>query len=460
MTQVPRIGALIMASALALLILPPAEARAAEPSGFPFPFSETRLDTGLRLVVVPMKGAEVLTIATVVRVGSRDETEKGLSGYAHLFEHMMFRGTTRYPEQVYNDVLKRLGADSNAFTDDDLTVYHITIPPSALAQVVEMEADRFQHLAFSEADYRKETGAVLGEYNKSASSPELIVEEQLRDAAFDRHTYKHSTLGFKADVLDMPNHVDHARAFFAKHYVPGNCTIVVAGAAEPKAVEALVRQHFGAWRKDRPRQPEVIRDAPQASERRRVVPWTSKTLPRVVVAWHIPEMTAPGADRAALALVAPMLWGPASPLYKRLVLEQAWVETLSVDALERRDPSLLIVTATVKNAAKIAEIERAIIAEADALASGRLDPVWLTDVQGSARATKSLVLAETSAVAFDLAKAIAVAGNVSFAAEWPAKLAAVTPQDAVAAAMRHLVASRRVVVRLAPNGPKAQGGGK
>ena len=103
---------------------------------FPFPIAQTVLDNGLTVLSVPFDSPGIIAYYTVVRTGSRNEVEKGLSGFAHFFEHMMFRGTDAYPQEKYNDVLKSLGADSNAYTTDDWTCYHMTIPATALATAV------------------------------------------------------------------------------------------------------------------------------------------------------------------------------------------------------------------------------------------------------------------------------------------------------------------------------------
>src|SRR3954469_5063415 len=119
----------------------PALAQEAAPERiFPYPIKSTTLDNGLAVISVPFDSPGIIAYYTVVRTGSRDEVEKGLSGFAHFFEDMMFRGTDRYPQEKYNDVLKSLGANSNAFTTDDWTCYHLTVPAAALAQVVELEA--------------------------------------------------------------------------------------------------------------------------------------------------------------------------------------------------------------------------------------------------------------------------------------------------------------------------------
>jgi zinc protease len=137
----------------------------------PYPIKKTTLDNGLILLSVAFDSPGIIAYYTIVRAGSRNEVKKGLSGFAHFIEHMMFRGTDAFSAEKYNDVLKSLGADFNASANEDVTTYHMTIPASALATAVQIESDRFQNLKYDEPSFQKEARAVLGEYNKSASSP-------------------------------------------------------------------------------------------------------------------------------------------------------------------------------------------------------------------------------------------------------------------------------------------------
>src|SRR4029077_14378843 len=138
---------------------------------FPYDFSQEDLPNGLRLVTVPTDYANIVAVYIVVQTGSRNEVEPGLTGFAHLFEHLMFRGTPQYSTERYNQALNRIGAASNASTSDDLTVYHTTFSKEDLDPVMAMEADRFQHLKYAEPELKTESLAVLGEYNKKSASP-------------------------------------------------------------------------------------------------------------------------------------------------------------------------------------------------------------------------------------------------------------------------------------------------
>ena len=245
------------------------------------------LDNGLTVLSVPFDSPGIIAYYTVVRTGSRNEVEKGLSGFAHFFEHMMFRGTEKYPQEKYNDVLKSLGADSNAFTNDDWTCYHMTIPASALATAVEIEADRFQNLKYDEPSFQKEARAVLGEYNKSASSPFLKLDEAMQDTAYTTHTYKHTTIGFLADIKDMPNQYAYSKVFFDRWYRPENCTIVVTGDVKHDELVSLVSSHYGAWERGKA-SVEIPAEPPQTEPRSAHLTWPVPTLPTLYLGYHIP----------------------------------------------------------------------------------------------------------------------------------------------------------------------------
>ena len=283
--------------------------------------------------------AGIIAYYTVVRTGSRNEVEKGLSGFAHFFEHMMFRGTEKYPQEKYNDVLKSLGADSNAFTTDDWTCYHMTVPSSALATAVEIEADRFQNLKYDEPSFQKEARAVLGEYNKNASSPFLKLEEAMQNTAFTTHTYKHTTIGFLADIKDMPNQYAYSKIFFDRWYRPENCTIVVTGDVKHDELVSLVRQQYGTWARGKA-SVSIPAEPPQNEPRSARLTWPVPTLPTLYLGYHIPATDPSNPDIAALGALEQTVFGETSPLYRELVLKEQKVVMLMADASPHRDPGL------------------------------------------------------------------------------------------------------------------------
>ena len=328
-------------------------------STFPYPIAETTLDNGLSVIAIPQDSPGLAAHYLAVRTGSRNEVEPGLSGFAHFFEHMMFRGTPRFPPERYNDVLKRMGADGNAFTTDDWTCYHVTAAAGALDTVMDLESDRFMHLEYGVEAFQKEAGAVLGEYNKNHSIPLNALLEKLQDTAYTTHTYKHTTMGFLADIEDMPNHYDYSRLFFRRWYRPDNAALVVAGDIRPDEVFALARRRWGAWRPGAaslvtPVEPE------QTAERVADIPWPAPTLPYLALAFHAPAFDPGDVAGRALDVVAQAQFAPTAPLYTELVLTRQWVDWLWAGAEDHRDPGLFLVIARLKDVAAMADVRAAI----------------------------------------------------------------------------------------------------
>ncbi len=333
--------------ALPALLFLATTARAVEPV-FPFPMQKTSLENGLNIISIPFDSPGILAYYTIVRTGSRNEVEDGLSGFAHFFEHMMFRGTQRYSSEKYNDVLKELGANFNAFTTDDWTCYHMTVPSTALATTVEIEADRFRNLSYDEAAFQKEARAVLGEYNKGASSPFQILNETMQDKAYTKHTYKHTTIGFLADVKNMPSQYAYSKTFFDRWYRPENCTIIVAGDVNHDTLVSLVRKEYGGWERGKS-SVTIPEEPPQKAARFADLKWPLPTSPILYLGYHIPAAATRTADTAALGVLAEALFGETSALYKALVLDEQKVDVLLVDAEKKRDPGLFTILARVRD---------------------------------------------------------------------------------------------------------------
>ena len=367
---------LSLLAALAVLVGPP-RVLAAKPDTaggqpiFPYPVSKSVLENGLSVLSVPFDSPGIIAYYTVVRTGSRNEVEKGLSGFAHFFEHMMFRGTEAYSQEQFNDVLKSLGADFNAFTRVDETCYHMTIPATALAKVVEIEADRFQNLKYDEPSFQKEARAVLGEYNKSVSSPLLKLVETLQSTAYTAHTYKHTTIGFLADIKDMPNQYAYSKVFFDRWYRPANCTIIVAGDVQHDALLALVRQYYGTWKGG---QADVVipSEPPQTAPKTARLTWPLPTLPTLVLGYHIPAADPSNPDTAALGVLEQAVFGETSPLYRELVLKEQKVVMMQAEADQRRDAGLFTILVRVRRPDDLSVVQARI---ASALANAAKTPV-------------------------------------------------------------------------------------
>jgi zinc protease len=430
----------------AILLAPGAAPENGKPI-FPYPMQSTRLENGLTVMSVTFDSPGIIAYYTVVRTGSRNEVEKGLSGFAHFFEHMMFRGTPKYPQEKYNDVLKNLGANSNAFTMDDWTCYHLTVPASALAKVVEIEADRFQNLAYDEPAFQKEARAVLGEYNKNASSPFLILEETMQDKAYTTHTYKHTTTGFLADVKDMPNQYRYSKTFFDRWYRPENCTVVVAGDVDHDTLVSLAKAAYGGWKRGATKV-EIPAEPLQTIERSAQLTWPTPTLPTLFLGYHIPAGEPKNPDTAALGALAQAVFGETSPLYKALVLDEQKVVILSADSEAKRDPCLFRILARIRKPSDVAEVQKRIEAALAGAAQTPIDQDRLNTIKAHLHYEFAGSLDSADAVALTIGFSIAATGRPDSMNDLYAAYDRLTPADLKRVAGHYFSGTNRTVVTL------------
>jgi zinc protease len=395
---------------------------------FPFKTYETTLDNGLRVVTIPYDSPGIVAYYLVVRTGSRDEVEAGHSGFAHFFEHMMFRGTEKYSQDAYTALMKRMGANSNASTADDRTAYTLTGPSRELEKMMEVESDRFKNLKYDEEGFRTEALAVLGEYNKNVSSPFLPMFEKVRDLAFTQHTYKHTTIGFLADIKAMPDYYQYSLQFFNRFYRPENVTLLVVGDVKPEQVDALAKKYYGDWKKGY--QPAAIQAEPPQTERKTAhIDWPTPIFPQVMMGWHIPAFSATSVDSAAIDLISEVLFGETSPLYNELVVEKQWADVLGSDIGPNRDPGLFLVIARAKSADLLPKVQQAIDQGIANLQQKPVDAARLERLKSHARYAFALSLDSTPAIADQAADAITLTGDVKSINQRFAAYQKVTPAD-------------------------------
>jgi len=414
---------------------------------FPFPAFSRVLANGLAVVVVPYDSPGIVAYYSIVRAGSRDEVEPGHSGFAHFFEHMMFRGTERYSTEAYNDLFKALGSDANAYTSDDLTVYHALLGKEGLEQVVDAESDRFMNLAYSEADFKQEAKAVLGEYNKNYSNPIRKLFERVRDVAYDRHTYKHTTMGFYDDILDMPNQYDYSLTFFRRFYTPANTVILVVGDVDAEAAHALVERNYGGW--SRPPYNHAVPDEPeQTAPRSAHIDWDNPTLPYLAVAFKAPAFSTGTRDCAALDVLARLVFDETGELYQRLVIREQKVEYLRSYAPDRRDPGLFVVYARIKDEAHVSEVQEAIFAAVEGAAREETPSPRLDAVKSHLRYSLAMSLDTAGGVAGHLAHYLSLTADARTINEAYRRYDEVTAADVQRVAGTYLTPERSTVVTL------------
>lgn len=415
---------------------------------FPYNYKIDDLPNGLRVVTVPTDYPNLISFYTVVQAGSRNEIEANKSGYAHFFEHLMFRGSENYPAGRFDEIMKKAGASSNAYTSDDRTVYHETFAKEDLDAVLRLEADRFQNLKFSEEQFKTEAGAVLGEYNKNSASPPFKMYEVLRETAFQKHTYSHTTMGYLADIKDYPNQYAYSQQFFKRFYRPENTTIIVVGDINQTDVLAKIKNYYGNWQRGDFKQ-QIPVEPPQDKARSKHIDWASNTLPYVMVSYRAPAFSETSKDKAALDLLAAIAFGENSDVYQKLVLKEQKAVFVGADFENHVDPELFTVTAQIKNAADLNYVRDEIIKTYQRFATEPVPQKQLDETRSRQRYAFSMAMDSNDAIAGTLAQFVALHRSPETIDKVFALYDSITPEDIRAAAQTYFAEKNQTVVTLA-----------
>ncbi len=413
----------------------------------PFHAAEKTLPNGLKIIVVRTGFPNIVSLQIPVQTGSRNEVEAGKSGFAHFFEHMMFRGTKAYPPDRYQQIITKAGARQNAFTSDDFTNYHTTFAKEDLETVLKIEADRFEHLSYSQEAFKTESRAVLGEYNKNSADPTVKLSEVVRDNAYRVHTYKHTTMGFLRDIEDMPNQYEYSRIFFDRWYRPNNTTIIIAGDVDERQAFALVQKYWGDWKRGSYTATIPAEPPPQGPVYVHV-PWASPTLPLVSISFHGPAFSEKVKDYAALKTLLALSFGSTSDLYKRLVEDEQKVDELVDIAPGRTDPALVTIRARVKKIDDALYVRDQILRTVEQIRSVAVSDKRLADAKSAQRYGLLRTLDNTEQIAGTLAQYVRYRRAFSTINEYYRLVDALTAADLHAAARTYLSDAGLVVATL------------
>jgi zinc protease len=326
-----------------------------------FDYNMTTLANGLQVVMLEDRSTPVVHLAIWYHVGSKDE-KPGRTGFAHLFEHLMFKGSRNVRPDQHPSWVTSVGGQSNAFTDEDATVYWETVPAQYLPLVLWLEADRMASLEVSEAKFKTEREVVKEERRmKFENQPYGRLPEIIFDKAFKVHPYKHQTIGSMAD-LEAASITD-VRAFHDTYYVPNNATIALVGDFDTKQAQSLVEQYLGKVPRGKPVPRDIPKEPAHTTEERYTVsePWP---LPAVVVAYHITYDGHP--DAYPLHTLAKILSdGDSSRIYRSLVYEKQIALAAFGEAKLIEHPNLFYAVAVVQPGRKPEQVLAALQAELD-----------------------------------------------------------------------------------------------
>ena len=346
---------------------------AVRPPKLQYDFS--KLDNGLTVILSEDHSTPIVHVALWYHVGSKNE-RAGRTGFAHLFEHMMFKGSKNVEPEAHTSFISSVGGQTNAYTTDDETVFWETVPAQYFPLALWLEADRMASLRISEATFANEREVVKEERRMRVDNqPYGKLNEIIYDNAFKVHPYKHPTIGSMADLEAAS--IEDVRDFHATFYVPENATLTLVGDFETAQAKQLVQQYFGRVPKAaKPVPREIPREPPQTEERRITLeqPWP---LPAVVVAHHITFDGHP--DSYPLHIAAKVLSdGQSSRIYQKLVYEQQLAVAAFGSANLIEHPNLFYAVAIVSPGRKPEEAANALIEELERM---KREPISAHELQ-------------------------------------------------------------------------------
>ncbi len=312
------------------------------------------LSNGLTVIFVEDHTVPIVSYQTWYRVGSVDE-KPGITGISHLFEHLMFKGTAKYPAKEFFRQLEAKGAEVNAFTTRDYTVYYENMVPDLLERAIDMESDRMANLTVSDEILNIEKAVVFEERKmRTDNLPEGRMQEALWQMAFHSHPYQWPVIGYPQDLLSIST--EQLQAYFKEHYHPANAAIIVVGDFKTEPTFKLLNQYYGKI-PARPRPKRKVVDEPEQKEERRLVLRDKVASERFAQAYHV--SAALNDDSYALDVLANILFeGTSSRAYRKLVEEKDVVAEISGSAFTPTYPGLFIISGTLKGGVRTEAAEK------------------------------------------------------------------------------------------------------
>ena len=352
-------------------------------------FDRFTLENGLRVLVHQDKNTPMVAVNILYQVGSRDESPEK-TGFAHLFEHLMFGGSVNIPN--YDNPLQYAGGDNNAFTNNDFTNYYLTIPKNNLETAFWLESDRMLSLAFSEKSLDVQRQVVIEEFKQSyLNQPYGDVYLLLKPLAYKIHPYQWNTIGKDIQHIEIAEMQD-VRSFYDKYYNPNNAILCVAGNVELDDIKALAEKWFGPI----PSGEEIYHKYPQElmqTETRRLE--VERPVPQnaFYMAWHMPKRTEN--SYYACDLISDLLsTGNSSRLYQKLVKENQWLSEVQAYITGDLDGGMLVVSGKLYNSTPFETVEKAVVEEMEKLMIEPVEEEELQKVKNKAEA--NLVFSEIS----------------------------------------------------------------
>jgi zinc protease len=414
-----------------------------------FDYTMTTLANGLKVVYLEDHSTPIVHVALWYHVGSKNE-KSGRTGFAHLFEHLMFKGSKNVGPDQHPSWITSVGGQANAFTDEDSTVYWQTVPAQYLPLTLWLEADRMASLEVSEDKFVNEREVVKEERRmRYENQPFGRLPEIIFDKAFEVHPYKHQTIGSMADLESAS--IDQVRAFHDTFYVPNNATLVVVGDFETREAQGLVDRYLGRV----PKGAEVPRDIPVEPRHEREARFTTREpwpLPAVVVSYHIINDGHP--DAYPLHILAKILSdGDSSRIYRSLVYEKQLALAAFGEAKLIEHPNLFYAVAVVQPGREPEQVLTELQATLDRVKTSGVTAEELTRAKRQFARDYILGRETVQQKALHLAHAVVIHDDIKTADAEFDLFQNVTLEDVQRVAQTYFTAESRMLLTILPSGP-------
>jgi zinc protease len=419
----------------------------------PLAFKHSTLPNGLEIYTVEDHATPIVAVQVWYHVGSKDDPP-GRSGFAHLFEHMMFKGNEHLKEDTFDELTENVGGENNAYTADDVTVYHETVPSNYLHPIIWAEAERMSALALNDANFNSERDVVKEEYRQRIrANPYGEFYLDIEKKSFAVHPYKRPGIG-SIEELDASK-LPEVRAFHSTFYRPDNATLIVIGDFKPEELEGWIKKYFGAVPKPSTKIPRVaIKEPPRKADKREVSYSPRAPLPAVALTYLAPSIRSN--DAPALSLVAEILaGGESSRLYETMVYEQQVVQNVSCDSDLRQDLGLLAFRLVLASGKTIAEAEKSLNTEIEKVLKNGVTEAELDKAKNRFLTGKLQERETFDGKASALGQAVVLYGDAARVNTDLAKLQAVTTAQIKEVMNRYITGKKKVVVEYLPESMKA-----
>ncbi len=445
---------------LAALALPFSLGKAASPeptkppvSVPPLNFQHETLPNGLEIYSVEDHSSPTVAVQVWYHVGSKDDPQ-GRSGFAHLFEHMMFKGNAHLTPDTFDDLTENIGGENNAYTAEDMTVYHEVVPSNYLNPILWAEAERMSALALNEANFKSERDVVKEEYRQRIlANPygEFFLDTIKNSYAV--HPYKRPGIGNIAE-LDASK-LPEVKAFHSTFYRPDNATLIVVGDFQPNELHDWAAKYFGAIKKPAAKIPRVTAREPPRKKDKEVVKYSPKVpLPAIAITYLAPSIRSD--DTPVLDLADEILsGGESSRLYQSLVYEQQIAQQASFNADLNQDLGLLTFRLILASGKKPVDAQKALNAQVDKFLKEGVTPEELEKAKNRFLTGKLMERETNDGKASALGEAAVLYGDPNRVNTDLAKLQAVTADQIREVMNRYLAGKKKVVVEYLPEAMKA-----